>query len=121
MLRVRLNALQLIPGGTGAGETYVRRVAPALLETGGNLELTVFAGNEGHASLAREPWAGEATLVRVPVSSQSRPLRALAEQTLLPRAARRARLDLLHNTLSTAPAFPGLPQVATTHAVTYKR
>ncbi len=94
---------------------------PALLETCGDLELTVFAGNEGHASLAREPWARAAELVRVPVSSRSRPLRALAEQTLLPRAARRARLDLLHNTLNTAPALPGLPQVTTIHDVIYKR
>jgi glycosyltransferase involved in cell wall biosynthesis len=94
---------------------------PALLETGGDLELTVFAGNEGHGSLAREPWAGDIELVRVPVSSQSRPLRALAEQTLLPRAARKARLDLLHNTLNTAPALPGLPQLTTIHDVIYKR
>jgi glycosyltransferase involved in cell wall biosynthesis len=92
-----------------------------LLETGGDLELTIFAGNEGHASLAREPWAGDAELVRVPVSSQSRPLRALAEQTLLPRAARKARVELLHNTLNTAPAMPGLPQVTTIHDVIYKR
>src|SRR6185312_8576528 len=89
--------------------------------TGGDLELTVFAGTEGRASLAREPWAGDIELVRVPVSSQSRPLRALAEQTLLPRAARKGRLDLLHNTLNTAPALPGLPQVTTIHDVIYKR
>jgi glycosyltransferase involved in cell wall biosynthesis len=45
----------------------------------------------------------------------------LAEQTLFPRAARRARVDLLHNTLNTAPAFPGVPQVTTIHDVVYKR
>jgi glycosyltransferase involved in cell wall biosynthesis len=45
----------------------------------------------------------------------------LAEQTLLPRAARRARIDLLHNTLNTAPAFPGVLQVTTIHDVIYKR
>ena len=39
----------------------------------------------------------------------------------MPRAARRARLDLLHNTLNTAPALPGLPQVTTIHDVIYKR
>ncbi len=39
----------------------------------------------------------------------------------LPRAARRARIDLLHNTLNTAPAFPGVPQVTTIHDVIYKR
>jgi glycosyltransferase involved in cell wall biosynthesis len=45
----------------------------------------------------------------------------LAEQTLLPRAARRARVDVLHNTLNTAPALPGAPQVTTIHDVIYKR
>ena len=94
---------------------------PALLEKQGDLRLTIFAGNEGHASLARAPWAGAVDLVRIPFSTVSRPLRALAEQTLLPLAARRAKLDVLHNTLNTAPAFPGLQQVTTIHDVIYKR
>ena len=45
----------------------------------------------------------------------------LAEQTLLPRAARRARVDLLHNILNTAPAMPRVPQVTTILDVIYKR
>jgi glycosyltransferase involved in cell wall biosynthesis len=45
----------------------------------------------------------------------------LAEQTLLPRAARRARLDLLHNLFTTAPALPGVRQVTTIHDLIYKR
>jgi glycosyltransferase involved in cell wall biosynthesis len=93
---------------------------PALLAAQ-DVRLTVFAGNEGYESLSRELWAEEVELVRVPVSTTSRPLRALAEQALLPRAARKARLDLLHNTLNTAPALPGLPQITTIHDVIYKR
>ncbi len=53
--------------------------------------------------------------------SRSRPRRVLAEQTLLPRAARRARLDLLHNLQNTAPAMPRVPQVTTILDVIYKR
>jgi glycosyltransferase involved in cell wall biosynthesis len=94
---------------------------PALLAAREDLQLTLFAASEAYPSLRAEPWAREATIVRVPVRARSRPRRVLAEQALLPRAARRARIDLLHNTLNTAPAFPGVPQVTTIHDVIYKR
>jgi len=55
------------------------------------------------------------------VRSRSRPRRVLAEQMLLPRAARQARLDLLHNVQNTAPVLPGVPQVTTILDVIYKR
>ena len=45
----------------------------------------------------------------------------LAEQTLLPLAARRAGVDILHNLFTTAPARPGVPQVTTIHDLIYKR
>ena len=53
-----------------------------------------FAASEAYALDRAEPWAREATIVRVPVRARSRPRRVLAEQTLLPRAARRARIEL---------------------------
>ena len=43
-LHVGLNALHLVPGETGGGETYVRRLVPALLGARDDLRLTVFAG-----------------------------------------------------------------------------
>ena len=99
----------------------MRRLVPALLGLRSGLRLTLFAASEAYPSLQAEPWAGEVAIVRVPVHARSRAKRVLAEQTLLPRAARRARVDLLHNTLNTAPAFPGVPQVTTIHDVIYKR
>ena len=45
----------------------------------------------------------------------------LVEQTVLPRAARKARIDLLHNMQNTAPAMPRVPQVTTILDVIYKR
>lgn len=59
--------------------------------------------------------------MRVPVRARSRAVRVLGEHTLLPVAARRAGIELLHNTLNTAPAVPTLPQVTTIHDVIYKR
>jgi glycosyltransferase involved in cell wall biosynthesis len=99
----------------------VRRLVPALLAASDGLRLTLFAGSEAYPSLLAEPWAREATIVRVPVQARSRARRVLAEQTLLPRAVRRVRVDILHNTLNTAPALPGVPQVTTIHDVIYKR
>jgi glycosyltransferase involved in cell wall biosynthesis len=57
----------------------------------------------------------------MPVRGRSRPLRVLAEQTLLPVAAARAGVDLLHNIFTTAPALVTVPQVSTVHDVIYKR
>ena len=120
-MRVGLNVLHLVPRETGGGELYVRRLVPALLEARRDLELVVFAGHEASPSLAAEPWASEIELVHVPVRSRSRVRRVLAEQTLLPRAARKARIDLLHNVQNTAPAMPRVPQVTTILDVIYKR
>jgi glycosyltransferase involved in cell wall biosynthesis len=120
-VRVGLNLLHLVPRETGGGELYARRLLPALLEARPDLRPVVFAGREAAPSLAAEPWAGQVELVRLPVRSRSRPRRVLAEQTLLPRAARRARVDLLHNVQNTAPVVPGVPQVTTILDVIYKR
>src|SRR5439155_12857365 len=120
-LHVGLNVLHLVPGETGGGETYVRRLATALVGARADLRLTLFVGSEAYPTLLEEPWAGDVSVVRLAVRARSRMRRVAAEQTLLPRAARRARIDLLHNTLNTAPAFPGVPQVTTIHDVIYKR
>jgi glycosyltransferase involved in cell wall biosynthesis len=119
-LKVGLNLLHLVPGQTGGSEIYARRLIPALLE-GGGLDLIVFASREGAPALRAEPWAGAAQVVGLPVSGASRGRRVLAEQTALPRAARRAGLDLLHNAFTTAPAAPGVPQVTTILDLIYKR
>ena len=57
----------------------------------------------GRPALRAEPWAEAAELVELPVNAASRGRRVLAEQTMLPRAVRRARIDLLHNLFTTAP------------------
>ena len=120
-MRVALNLLHLVPGETGGSELYARGLVPALLAARPGLELIVFAAREGAPSLASEPWAARAKIETVPVNARSRARRVAAEQTLLAACVRRARCDLLHNLFSTAPAFPGVPQVTTIHDVIYKR
>ena len=77
--------------------------------------------DEAVASLAAEPWAERVEIVRVPVHARNRARRVLAEQTILRRAVARARVRLLHNLFTTAPTFPGIPQVTTILDVIYKR
>jgi glycosyltransferase involved in cell wall biosynthesis len=81
----------------------------------------VFAPREAAASLAAEPWAERVEIVRVPIHARNRARRVLAEQTTLRRAVARARVRLLHNLFTTAPALPGVPQVTTILDVIYKR
>ena len=119
-LKVGLNLLHLVPGQTGGSEMYARRLIPALLD-GDGLDLVLFASREGAPALRAEPWAGNAEIVELPVSGSSRGRRVLAEQTLLPRAARRAGIDLLHNLFTTAAVAPGVPQVTTILDLIYKR
>jgi glycosyltransferase involved in cell wall biosynthesis len=120
-LRVGLNALHLVPGETGGGEIYARGLVPALIEVAPDLELVLFAGREAAPALSREDWANSVEVVRVPVKARSRTRRVLAEQTLLRRAGERARVALLHNLFTTAPAFPGVPQVTTIYDLIYKQ
>jgi len=120
-MRVGLNLLHLVPGETGGSEIYARRLVPSLLAARDELRLTLFAGTEAAASLRREEWASDVEVVQLHLDARSRVRRVLAEQTLLPRAAHRARLDLLHNLFTTAPAVPRVPQVTTILDVIYKR
>ena len=119
-LKVGLNLLHLVPGQTGGAEIYAMHLVPALLERDG-LELVLFASREGAPAIREERWAEDVELVEIPVSATSRPRRVLAEQTLLPRGIRRARVDLLHNVFTTAPAAPGVVQVTTIHDLIYRR
>ena len=114
---VGLNLLHLVPGETGGAEIYARRLIDALREADPNLRLVAFAAREGAPDLRREGL----DVVEIGVSARSRVRRVLAEQTLLARAVRRARVDLLHNLFTTAPALPGVPQVTTIHDLIYKR
>jgi glycosyltransferase involved in cell wall biosynthesis len=120
-LAVGLNALHLVPGETGGSELYARRLIAALAAADDPPRLVVFAPDEAAASLAADPWAERVEIVRVPVHARKRARRVLAEQTTLRRAVARARVDLLHNLFTTAPALPGVPQVTTILDVIYKR
>jgi glycosyltransferase involved in cell wall biosynthesis len=116
-LHVAYNLLHLVPGETGGAEVYARRLLQALRAAEPELDLTLFLGG----SAAREDWGEGVRVEGLRFDPRSRVRRVLAEQTLLPRAVRRAKPDLLHNLFNTAPALVAVPQVTTIHDVVFKR
>jgi glycosyltransferase involved in cell wall biosynthesis len=119
-VRIGLNLIFLVPGGTGGSETYARQLVPALAEATGD-ELVVFANRELAREWRERPWVAPARLVELPISGATRVRRTAAEQTLLPAAAHRARVDVLHSLQTTAPALTGAVSVVTIHDLIYAR
>jgi glycosyltransferase involved in cell wall biosynthesis len=118
-MRIGVNALYLIPGGVGGTEIYLRWLLAALAEIDSSNQYFVFTNRETGADLAPK----QANFVAVPqgVRATHRPARLLWEQTLLPLAAARLRLDVLFNPGFTAPLFCGCRQVTVFHDLQHKR
>lgn len=106
-----------MPGETGGTETYARMLIPAMHALRPELELVAFIGKGGVS--AEDVRAMGARPVELKSPSTGRILRVVGEQTLLPLAARRERVDLLHNFAMTAPYFSPVPQITSTHDVIY--
>lgn len=114
MLRhVGLNLLYLVPGEVGGSEIYAHRLVDALGRARPDVRFTAFAGREAAPSLRRQGWPSNVRVHELPFSARNKPLRVAAESTLLPGAAARARVDLLHSLGTTAPLVAGRPSVVT--------
>jgi glycosyltransferase involved in cell wall biosynthesis len=109
--RVGLNALFLLPGRVGGSEVYARELTRSLAARRPDVEFVVFCGREASRSLRGAPWPDNVRIWRLPVAVANKPLRIAAELTILPLAARRARIDLLHSLGTTSPLVTGLPGV----------
>ena len=115
-MRVGLNLLSVVPGETGGAEIYARCLIPALADQAGRDALRIFATPD----LGDPSWTEGIARTVLPVPGRSRIRRTLAEQALLPAAARRAGIDVLHNLQSTAPPVAGARrQVTTVHDLLY--
>jgi glycosyltransferase involved in cell wall biosynthesis len=118
-MRIGVNALYLIPGGVGGTETYLRALLAALAEIDSVNEYFIFTNRETGADLVPK----QANFYHEPqgVRAVNRVARLLWEQTLLPLAARRLRIDVLFNPGFTSPIFCGRPQVTVFHDLQHKR
>jgi glycosyltransferase involved in cell wall biosynthesis len=120
-LHVGLNLIFLVPGETGGMEVYARELIPALLaQAPAGVRFTAFINREA-ASGGEGPWHELVPAVTVPVSARSRVQWVAGEQTLLPRMAARAGVDLVHSLASTAPLHGRFRRVVTVHDLIYAR
>ena len=118
-MRIGINALYLIPGGVGGTETYLRALLTALAGIDADNQYFVFTNRETGADLV--PRQSNFTCAPQAVSATLRPARIAWEQTLLPLATVRLRLDVLLNPGFTAPILCGCPQVTVFHDLQHKR
>lgn len=114
------NLTYLAPGETGGSETYARSLVPAVRAVRPDWPMTAFAAPELAGELRDAPWCAGLDVVRVPVPATTRVRRVLGEQTLLPLAAQRAGIDVLHSLASTQPLLtPGVTSILTVLDVIY--
>jgi glycosyltransferase involved in cell wall biosynthesis len=102
-------------------EVAARELIPALLaQAPPGTRFTAFVNRE--AAAAKDgPWCELLPAVTVPVNARNRVQWVLGEQTLLPPAAMRARVDLVHSLASTAPLWGRFRRVVTVHDLIYAR
>jgi glycosyltransferase involved in cell wall biosynthesis len=117
-LRVGLNLLFLVPGETGGMETYARELVAGLIEHCPDADTTVFLSREAAAD-STGPWATTRSVV-VPVDARNRVDRVRGEQWLLPRAAARQGVQVLHSLASTGPVTGAFRRVVTVHDLIYR-
>ncbi len=121
-MHLGVDLLFLVPGQSGGRETYVRELLPALRVAEPSLELTTFVGREA-AAAGGGFWADVADRVVVlpRASAEARGRWALGELAMLPRAADRAGVDLLHCPANFAPWHGRCARVLTLHDVMWRR
>ncbi|MBF6621111.1 MAG: glycosyltransferase family 4 protein [Patulibacter sp.] len=118
---IGLNLLYLVPGEVGGSEIYAHRLVDALGRTRPDVRFTVFCGREAGSSLRDVGWPDNVGIHVMPVDARNKPARVAAEVLLLPGAAARAKVDLLHSLGTTSPpVVPGRPSVVTIHDLIYE-
>ncbi|HMS63109.1 MAG TPA: glycosyltransferase family 1 protein [Solirubrobacteraceae bacterium] len=121
-MHVGVDLLFLVPGQSGGRETYVRELLPALRAAEPGLRLTAFAGREA-AAAGEGFWtdACDRVVVLPRASALARARWAAGELLLLPRAADRAGVDVLHCPANFAPWHGRCARVLTLHDVMWRR
>lgn len=118
-MRIGVNALYLIPGGVGGTEIYLRNLLAAVARVDAENRYVVFTNRETGGDLV--PSQPNFTWAPQPVRASFRPWRILFEQTILPIAAARRRIDVLFNPGFTCPIVCPCPNVTVFHDLQHKR
>jgi len=117
--RIGINALYLIPGGVGGTEIYLRSLLQALAAVDQQNEYIIFTNRETGRDIV--PNQANFTAVQQPVRATFRPWRLLWEQSGLPLAVKRQRIDVLLNPGFTSPTICSCPTVTVFHDLQHKR
>ena len=117
--RVGINVLYLVPGRVGGTEIYARELVGALAAQQADVAFSVFCGREAGPVLRAVPWPANVRVRELPVRCASKPLRLAAELGLLPIAARRAGVQLMHSLGTTTPLSGCGIRVVTVHDLIY--
>jgi glycosyltransferase involved in cell wall biosynthesis len=112
-VRVGLNLAFLAPGEQGGMETYARELARALAARD-ELELVLLANR-----LIDEDWPDVDRIV-LPVDPRRRVEWVLGDHVHVPRAAKRAGVEVVHSLASTGPSSGRFARVTTIHDLNYK-
>jgi glycosyltransferase involved in cell wall biosynthesis len=112
-MHVGLNLVFLVPGETGGMEIAARELVPELVRAAPAVRFTAFVGRD-----ARDVDLGVDRVV-LPVRASNRVEWVRGEQLVLPRAAARAGVDVVHSLASTAPGAGRFRRVVTIHDLNY--
>ena len=114
-MRVGLNLAFLTPGTMGGLEVYSRHLAEALAARD-DVSLTLFLSRPAAADRS---WAELGRPVVLGLDPGRRVDWVRADHGAVPRAASRAKVDVLHSLASTGPAFGRFRRVVTVHDLHY--
>jgi len=118
-MHVGLNLLYLVPGETGGTETYARELIPELVAAAPEASFTAFISREA-AEAGGGPWGDLIPAVTIRVRARNRWEWVRGEQQLLPVAARRRGVDLLHSLANTGPVWGPYVRTVTVHDLLHR-
>jgi glycosyltransferase involved in cell wall biosynthesis len=118
-MRLGLDLLFLVPHETGGRETYARQLIATMLEVEPGLSATAFVNRDAGPDVRRS-FGAHIAVRQIPVSARSPAQWAAGELALLPRAATRAGVDVLHSLANFAPATGRFARVLTIHDLQYR-
>jgi glycosyltransferase involved in cell wall biosynthesis len=119
-MRLGLDLLFLVPGQTGGRETYARELFTRVRARRPDWRITGFVGREARGPGWWRDVCDEVVVVGA-ASGRDRGRWALGELVLLPRAVRRAGVEVLHSPANFGPLLGSFARVLTLHDVTWLR
>jgi glycosyltransferase involved in cell wall biosynthesis len=117
-MHVGLDLLFLIAGESGGRETYARELISAMFTREPGLRATAFVSRDAGVEAHELPEG--VGLVRLPVSTRRVEQWAFGEFAMLPAAAARAGVDVLHSLANFGPVVSGTRRVLTVHDLQYR-